>query len=196
MTFTRRQFGRLALAAIPAGFVARGAAQTAAKPNSVVRGVGIGMNMPYNLGGRNASIDDLVNSCTVLGVSVMELRSQPIETFLGAPDRLMPLSQPRRAGGATAEQLARAEADAKAAMPELEKWRLGVSLDRLAELRDGGLYPACDVSEEYSRVGVCMIQLIPHDGAFLRADELGDEGRFPAACIRCDQRHRGLQVRF
>jgi hypothetical protein len=135
MTFTRRQFGRLALAAIPAGFVARGAAQTAAKPNSVVRGVGIGMNMPYNLGGRNASIDDLINSCTVLGVSVMELRSQPIETFLGAPDRLMPLSQPRRAGGATAEQLARAEADAKAAMPELEKWRLGVSLDRLAELR-------------------------------------------------------------
>jgi hypothetical protein len=139
MKFTRREFGRLALATIPAGYVGGvgtgTAAQTAAKPNSVVRGVGIGMNLPYNFGGRNASIDDLINSCTALGVSVMELRSQPIETFLGAPDRLMPLSQPRRAGGATPEQLARAEADARAVMPELEKWRLGVSLDRLAELR-------------------------------------------------------------
>ena len=139
MKFTRREFGRLALATIPAGYAAhvgvQTAAQTAARPNSVVRGVGIGMNLPYNFGGRNASIDDLINNCVALGVSVIELRTQPIETFLGAPDRLVPMSQPRRGGGATPEQLARAEAEAKAAIPELEKWRLGVSLDRLAELQ-------------------------------------------------------------
>ena len=139
MKFTRREFGRLALATIPAGYVAhvgiQTAAQTPARPNSVVRGVGIGMNLPYNFGGRNASIDDLTNNCVALGVSVIELRTQPIETFLGAPDGLVPMSQPRRGGAATPEQLARAEAEAKAAIPELEKWRLGVSLDRLAELR-------------------------------------------------------------
>ena len=138
MKFTRREFGRLALATIPAGYVARVGINTAAqtaRPNSVVRGVGIGMNLPYNFGGRNASIDDLINNCVALGVSVIELRTQPIETFLGAPDRLVPMSQPRRGGGATQEQLARAEAAAKAAIPELEKWRLGVSLDRLADLR-------------------------------------------------------------
>ena len=139
MKFSRREFGRLALATIPAGYAARvgvqTAAQTAARPNSVVRGVAIGMNLPYNFGGRNAPIDDIINNCVALGISVLELRTQPIETFLGAPDRLMPISQPRRAGGATPEQLARAEAAAIAVKPELDQWRLGVSLDRLADLR-------------------------------------------------------------
>lgn len=139
MKFSRREFGRLALATIPAGYAARvgvqTAAQTAVRPDSVVRGVAIGMNLPYNFGGRNAPIDDLINNCVALGISVLELRTQPIETFLGAPDRLMPISQPRRAGGATPEQLARAEAAAIAVKPELDKWRLGVSLERLAELR-------------------------------------------------------------
>src|SRR5262245_37622577 len=97
---TRRDFSKLALAAIPAaGFLnllpsLRGAAAPAPaasaasasrpKPNSKVNGVSIGMNVPYNYQGVSTAAD-ILNYTIDLGISAMELRSGPVEAFMGAP---------------------------------------------------------------------------------------------------------------
>jgi sugar phosphate isomerase/epimerase len=133
MTFSRREFGRLALAAVPSVCTVDLGAQTAsAKPNSVVRGVSIGMNVPYNFGGRNAPVDDIIGNCVALGISIVELRTQPVETFLGAP------------------------ADAA----DLQKWRLGVSVDRVATLR-----------RRFEDAGVA-VQIMKVDGIFDMSDDV------------------------
>ena len=56
-----------------------------ARPSSKVRGVMIGMNVPYNFGGRSLPVDDIIRNCVELGISGVELRTQPVEAFLGAP---------------------------------------------------------------------------------------------------------------
>src|SRR4051794_22159176 len=90
MTYTRREFGMIALAGLPAGLLVRpeaafgGFAQ--AKPNSKWAGVQVGMNVPYNFKTGNYMIaDDIIARCQQLGVSAMELRAQPVELFMGSP---------------------------------------------------------------------------------------------------------------
>jgi hypothetical protein len=89
MRYTRRDVGKLALAAIPAANlvstslfaeVSRGA-----KPSSNFAGVQVGMNVPYNFGGRDMNAGELLDRCLQLGVNALELRSQPVERFLGSP---------------------------------------------------------------------------------------------------------------
>ena len=88
--YTRRELGKLALAALPAAHVLRETALFGqSKPNSKVRGVLIGMNVPYNFGGRSAPIDEIIQKCVQLGVSGVELRTQPVEAYLGLPDSLV-----------------------------------------------------------------------------------------------------------
>ena len=86
MRFTRRAFGKLAMA-IPAAALAPAARVVAqrAKPNSKVAGVQIGMNVPYNFGGRDMNADELLDRCLALNVNAVEMRSQPVESFLGSP---------------------------------------------------------------------------------------------------------------
>src|SRR3954468_19542765 len=90
MTYTRREFGMIALAGLPAGLLVRpeaafgGFAQ--AKPNSKWAGVQVGMNVPYNFKtGNYMTADDIIARCQQLGVSAMELRAQPVELFMGSP---------------------------------------------------------------------------------------------------------------
>jgi sugar phosphate isomerase/epimerase len=87
MTYTRREFSKLAMAGIPAvGLFGR-----QAKPNSKWAGVQVGMNAPYNFGSGPTnnwmSGDDVLAKCLELGVSAVELRSQPVELFMGGPGR-------------------------------------------------------------------------------------------------------------
>lgn len=115
MPLTRREFNRLALTTLPVAplfpSVAARAAGRAQKPNSKWAGVQVGMNVPYNFGtGNYTSGDDILARCLQLGVSAVELRSQPVEMFLGAPGQ--------RAG---------AEA--------LRTWRASAPLDRVPEFR-------------------------------------------------------------
>ncbi len=86
MRFTRRAFGKLAMAIPAAALVpaARVAAQRS-KPNSKFAGVQVGMNVPYNFGGRDMNADQLLDHCLTLNVSAVEMRSQPVEGFLGSP---------------------------------------------------------------------------------------------------------------
>src|SRR3954454_6725193 len=87
MKVTRRELGKLALTVPAAGLLSRGlrAAQAATKPNSIYAGVQVGMNGPYNFGVRTMTADETLAKTVQLGVSAVELRSQPVELFMGAP---------------------------------------------------------------------------------------------------------------
>lgn len=85
---TRREFTRFAISVLPAaGLLASArtllAAQT--KPDSKFVGVQIGLNVPYSFGGKTMQGDEILKNCVELGLSAVELRTQPIEAFIGAP---------------------------------------------------------------------------------------------------------------
>jgi len=95
MPCTRREFGSRALAAVPAltvlpayGWLAPHA--PVQKPNSKFAGVQVGMNVPYNFHarapiGNNMPGDEVLQRCVRLGISAVELRTQPVEIALGSP---------------------------------------------------------------------------------------------------------------
>ena len=60
-------------------------AQKPVRPNSKVAGVQIGLNVPYNFGGRDMNADELLDRILKLNVNAVEMRSQPVESFLGSP---------------------------------------------------------------------------------------------------------------
>ena len=116
MKLTRRDLGKLAAAAIPGAELLVASpvwAQRAARPNSKVAGVQIGLNVPYNFGGRDMDADELLDRILKLNVNAVEMRSQPVESFLGSP----------------------AANGQKAAPDEMRKWRTAVSMDGVAAFR-------------------------------------------------------------
>jgi len=127
MPYTRRQLAQIALAAFPAAHLLKPSGAFArarqARPDSKVAGVQIGMNVPYNFGGRPMPIEDIIRNCVQLGVSGVELRTQPVEAFLGLPPQ---------------------QAAQNANPEELRKWRLSVPMDRVRALRktfeDAGVF--------------------------------------------------------
>ncbi len=142
---TRREFAKLALAALPgAALLSKvnplGAAETSAKPNSKVAGVQIGLNVPYSFANPIMSGDDILKNCLQLGLSGVELRTQPVEAFLGLP----PIDT--------------AKSKAENAQ-ELRDWRKSVSLDRVKDFR-----------AKYETAGV-LIEIVKVDGIFGMSDE-------------------------
>src|SRR5438094_3128659 len=116
MLYNRREAGKCALSALglfrPMGF-----AQTVlrTRPNSKWAGVQVGLNVPYNFGGRTMRADEIIERCVRLGVNAVELRSQPVEEFLGSPDRSVysaPASQQIAARKTSAEEISRWRATA------------------------------------------------------------------------------------
>src|SRR6266576_1508493 len=85
---TRREFAKLSLAALPGAalFSAMrlvGAVETPGKPNSKVAGVQVGLNVPYSFANPLMSGEEILKKCLQLGLSAVELRTQPVEAFLG-----------------------------------------------------------------------------------------------------------------
>jgi sugar phosphate isomerase/epimerase len=160
--YTRRELGQLALTAIPASLLlgsSRAGAQ--GKPDSTVRGVTIGMNVPYNFGGRNVPVDEIIDKCVQLGVSGVELRTQPVEAFLGLPAALVAAAAPaggRNAAPSTPEQ----DAARKAAADEIRKWRLSAPMDKVAEVR-----------RKFTDAGI-LVGIVKVDNIFDMADEVID----------------------
>lgn len=157
--YTRRDFTKLALAALPAAGAfsvlssARAAesAPPAMIPNSRVRGVHIGLNVPYSFGGNAMPADEVLANCVKLGVSGVELRTQPVESALGAPASLVNAKASVAQGGA-------AESNAE----QLRKWRLGVSMNRVREFR-----------QKWENAGV-QIEIVKVDGIFRMTDDVLD----------------------
>jgi sugar phosphate isomerase/epimerase len=160
MNLTRRDLGKLALAALPAS-------RLPAKTNSKFGGVQIGINAPYSFHGLYNSGDECLDVMVKLNLSSVELRAQPIEQFMGAPANLVayPAVRPganrgggqrkgpggegqaaapagegaapgaaRGAGGGRAPSPEQ-EAARKAAAEELRNWRLKASMDKVKAFR-------------------------------------------------------------
>jgi sugar phosphate isomerase/epimerase len=77
MTFTRRDFGKLAAVALPA-------ASLLAKPNSNFGGVQIGA-ITYSFRSLPSSAEEVLKYCTDCGISGVELMSNVAESYAGSP---------------------------------------------------------------------------------------------------------------
>ena len=121
MNYTRRDFGKIALAAFPM-------ARLMAQPNSDFGGVRIGIIAPYSFRRTANSAEEILENLVKLGISSVELQNTPVEAFAGAP-----ASGPRRRRGQepTPEQ----QAARRKAVEELRQWRLSVSMDKFEALR-------------------------------------------------------------
>jgi sugar phosphate isomerase/epimerase len=155
MNYTRRDFGRLALTALPA---ARLLATPQAKPNSKFSGVQIGVIAPYSFRGLPSSAEDLLKYIVQLGLNSVELQSEPVEAYAGAPATGRggpggprpggPGGPPPGAGagapgaqggpppgGGRPPMTPEQQAAQRARAEELRKWRLSASMDKYKELR-------------------------------------------------------------
>src|SRR4051812_5823665 len=179
MNFTRRDFGKVALAALPASSLLG-----AGKPNSKWGGVQVGINAPYSFTRMSGTADKILEYMTQLNLSAAELRLQPVEAYLSAPGVLASANDgpggPPAPGGArggsgggggraasgggrgraplTPEQIA-AQA---AAAAELSKWRLSLSQDKIKAFR-----------KKYEDAGV-LIQILKVDNIGSFSDDIID----------------------
>jgi sugar phosphate isomerase/epimerase len=140
MNITRRELGKMALAAVPA-------ARLLAKTNSVFGGVQIGINAPYSFHGEFNTAEQCLDAMIKLNLSGVEMRAQPIERYIGAPANLVNYNGGRlpRAAGAGAPppkkdgkgggraQLTPEQRKANA--DELRTWRLSASMDKARQYR-------------------------------------------------------------
>jgi len=144
VTITRRELGAIALAALPS-------ARLLARPNSKFGGVQIGINAPYSFQGMPGTADDVLKNMIQLGLSAVELRSQPIEGFCGAPEMV------GRRG--RAPQTPERQAAQQASFEALRKWRLSASMDPFKAFR-----------KKYETAGV-SIEIVKFD----RVDKMTDD---------------------
>lgn len=139
MSYTRREFTRLALTAVPAiGLVGESAAasrRAQSRPNSLIHGVQIGA-ITYSF----RSLPDQSAEATLQyildsGISAVELMGEPAEAFAGRPAGGRGGGRGGRGAQLTPEQLAEQRAAQQAAQAALKTWRTSVSMDRFKALR-------------------------------------------------------------
>ena len=136
MEYTRRDLGRLALAASGAAFVGRpetlvAALQQVAKPNSTINGVRVGTITYSYRSMPDQSAEAILRYVVDSGISQIEFMGGPVEAFAGAPQA--PQGGGGRRGGqppTPEQQAAQREAAAK-----LKAWRTSVSMDKFKALR-------------------------------------------------------------
>jgi len=148
MNFTRRDFGKLAAAVLPAMSL------QAAKPDSKWGGVQVGINVPYSFHNLPQTADDILNYMVKLDLSAAELRLQPVEGYLNAPKvPVVPRGQTLSPDK---------EAERKAAADALTKWRLSRSMADFKAFR-----------KKYEDAGV-LIQIVKFDGIDQMEDPVVD----------------------
>lgn len=166
--YSRRDFAKFALLSVPVTgllssrglFAADAKAKPAGKPNSVVNGVAIGLNVPYSFSNEATTADEVLAACVQLGVSALELRAQPIEGFLGIPENLLPPRRVAAQGNAAATAAVPVDANAKKNREEgLRKWRTSVSMDGVKAFR-----------KKYEDAGV-FTEILKVDGIFALSDD-------------------------
>jgi sugar phosphate isomerase/epimerase len=141
---SRRDFTKLALTALPGAALFTGASRLSAadKPNSKVAGVQLGLNVPYSFAVPLMTGDEILANCVQLGISGLELRTQPVETFLGMPP-----------------ELARSKKGVPKEAEAVKEWRKSVSMDKVKQFRD-----------KYESAGV-KIEIVKVDGIFGMSDD-------------------------
>jgi sugar phosphate isomerase/epimerase len=154
MNISRRDLGKMAFAALPA--MGLPVDSLLAKPNSKFGGVQIGINAPYSFHNMPGGADDVIKYLTQLNLSSVELRTQPVEGFLGAP--VVPAAPGRNKPPLTSDE----QAARKAAIEDLRKWRLALSVDRIKEFR-----------KKYESAGI-LIEIVKVDGIDAMEDDVVD----------------------
>ena len=150
MLYNRREAAKLGLSALglltPIGFSQSAFSQS--KPNSNWAGVQVGLNVPYNFGGRTMNTGEIIERCVRLGVNALELRSQPVEEFLGSSDKSVysaPVPQQVAARKVTAE--------------EISNWRAAVPMEKVRQCR-----------QKFEDAGIA-IEIMKVDDIYVRTDE-------------------------
>src|SRR5262249_28313921 len=150
MPFSRREAVKLALSSLglfsPIGFKQNALSQ--GKPNSKWAGVQVGLNVPYNFGGRTMTAGEIIERCVNLGVNAIELRSQPVEEFLGSPDKSV------YAAPVPPQVAAR-----KVTVEEISKWRAAVPMEKVRQCR-----------RKFDDAGIA-IEIMKVDDIYVRTDE-------------------------
>ena len=136
MEYTRRDFGKLALAASGAALCGRSetlaaALQQVARPNSTINGVRVGAITYSYRTMADQSAEATLRYIVDSGISQIEFMGGPVEAFAGAPQA--PQGGGGRRGGEppTPEQ----QAAQREAAEKLKAWRTSVSMDRFKALR-------------------------------------------------------------
>lgn len=187
MKLTRRELGKMMLAAPAAGWLPKDlfAAQSG-KPDSKWAGVQVGLNVPYNYGTRTMPVDEVIEKTVQLGVNAVELRSQPIELFMGVPMNVLEPGREKPAQAAATEALRawRLKADPRGAGEVKKKFEAaGVKID---VVKFDGIYAFTDREMDYAfnlakasgaRAISCELEV---DGA-KRVGPFADKHRFPVA---------------
>src|ERR1700722_6850967 len=166
MSLTRRDLGRIALAALPA-------AKLAAKPDSLFGGVQVGANVPYSFHNMSGTADKILEYMAQLNLSAAELRLQPVEAYLGAPGVYAssvdapkaPSGQggaPGAKGGGRAPLTPEQKAEQAEAAKKLSDWRLALSMDKIRDFR-----------KKYETAGV-LIQILKVDNFNSFSDDVTD----------------------
>lgn len=139
MEYTRREFAKLALTAVPAigmtGEPVFGAALAQARPNSLFSGVQIGA-ITYSFRSMpDQSAEATLRYVLDSGISAIELMGDPAESFAGRPPAGRGGGRGGRGIQLTPEQQAEQRAAQEAARAALKAWRLSVSMDKFKALR-------------------------------------------------------------
>jgi sugar phosphate isomerase/epimerase len=149
-TYTRREFSKLSVVAAAGAFAIGARSAWAVAPlapdASKINGVQIGLNVPYSFSNPKMTNEGIWTNCIEVGIGAVELRTQPVEIFLGAPEDMV---FPPKGFSSS---------DAKANAEKLAQWRKTVSVDRAKDLR-----------KSYENAGV-LIQIVKVDGIFNMSD--------------------------
>src|SRR5689334_9361283 len=129
MRYTRRDFGTLALGALPAAALLNrpSVAFADTRPNSIVNGVHISTITYSYRSMKDQSAEAILRYVVDSGISAIEFMGGPVEAFAGAPQvyRQPFGTQPN------AEQ----QAALRDAAQKMRTWRSSVSMDRFKALR-------------------------------------------------------------
>jgi hypothetical protein len=107
MTYTRRQFGRLAMASLPVAAMSSSSRflLATAKPNSIFNGVLVGVITPYSYHFMPNDAESLLKFMVQDGISGTEIQCPPVEEFASAPKQPAFGGGPRPAGPVTGQQV-------------------------------------------------------------------------------------------
>jgi sugar phosphate isomerase/epimerase len=129
MRYTRRQFGQLALGAIPAAALLSRpfSAWAAGRPNSVINGVQIGTITYSYRSMPDQSAEAILRYVVDSGINAIEFMGDPVEAFAGAPKVF-------RVPFGTKPDVEQ-QAKLREAREQMRAWRTSVGMDRFKALR-------------------------------------------------------------